>query len=179
MTISIRPYALTDVPAFFEAACESVADVYPWLAWCHADYKIEDAQTWIASQVEAFEKRTEFQFVITDENGRFLGCCGLNHINESHRLANLGYWLRTSAAGQGVMPEAVRLVARWGFANTSLERLEIVVAVGNVRSQRVAEKAGATREGILRSRLFFHDRPHDAVMYSLVRPAIGATDHGF
>jgi ribosomal-protein-serine acetyltransferase len=174
MTISIRPYALTDVPAFFEAARESVADVYPWLAWCHADYKIEDAQTWIASQVEAFEKRTEFQFVIIDESGRFLGCCGLNHINEAHRLANLGYWVRTSAAGQGVMPAAVRLVARWAFANTNFERLEIVVAVGNTRSQRVAEKAGATREGVVRSRLYFHDRPHDAVMYSLVRPSQSA-----
>jgi len=169
MTISIRSYALSDVPAFFEAARESVAEVYPWLAWCHADYKIADARTWIASQVEAFEKRTEFQFVITGENDRFLGCCGLNHINEAHRLANLGYWVRSSAAGQGVMPKAVRLVAEWAFANTNLERLEIVVAWGNTRSQRVAEKAGAQREGILRSRLYFHDRPHDAVMYSLVR----------
>jgi len=169
MPISIRPYQLSDASALFEAARESVAEVHPWLPWCHAGYTLEDAQTWIQSQVEAFARRTAFSFLIENESSRFLGGCGLNHINELHRMANLGYWVRTSAAGKGVMPEAVRLVAEWAFANTNLERLEIVVALGNTRSQRVAEKAGAQREGILRSRLYFHDRPHDAEMYSLVR----------
>jgi len=46
-----------------------------------------------------------------------------------------------------------------------------VIAVGNSRSQRVAEKIGATREGVLRSRLVLPSGPSDAVMYSLVRPA--------
>ena len=48
---------------------------------------------------------------------------------------------------------------------------EIVIAVGNRRSQRVAEKVGALREGVLRSRLVLPSGPSDAVMYSLVRPA--------
>jgi len=169
MPISIRPYQLSDASALFEAARESVAEVQPWLPWCHAGYTLADAQTWIQSQVEKFAKRTEFSFLIENECSRFFGGCGLNHINELHRMANLGYWVRTSATGRGVAPQAMRLVAEWALANTQLQRLEIVVAVGNTRSQRVAEKAGAQREGILRSRLYFHDRPHDAVMYSLVR----------
>jgi ribosomal-protein-serine acetyltransferase len=170
--ISIRPYALADAPALFEAARESVAEVHLWLSWCHAGYQLHDAETWIASKVEAFAARREFAFLVEDDAGRFLGGCGLNHINELHRLANLGYWVRSSAAGQGIAPHAVRLVAEWAFANTNLERLEIVVAVGNTRSERVAVKAGAQREGLLRSRLFFHDQPHDAVMYSLVRSSL-------
>jgi RimJ/RimL family protein N-acetyltransferase len=97
----------------------------------------------------------------------------LNQIDEAHRTANLGYWVRTSAAGQGVTSQAVRLLAEWAFANTNLERLEIVAAVGNVRSQRVAEKADALREGLLRSRLYLHGQPHDAVVYSIIRtPAV-------
>ena len=171
MSISIRPYMPADAPALFEAARESVADVNLWLPWCHAGYQLCDAETWIASQVEAFAARREFAFLIEDSAGRFLGGCGLNHISELHRLANLGYWVRTSRAGQGIAAQAVRLVAEWAFANTNLERLEIVVAVGNTRSERVAVKSGAQREGLLRSRLYFHEQPHDAVMYSLVRPA--------
>jgi RimJ/RimL family protein N-acetyltransferase len=50
-------------------------------------------------------------------------------------------------------------------------RLEIVCAVGNVRSQRVAEKVGALKEGVLRNRLLLPSGPSDAVMFSLVRPA--------
>jgi ribosomal-protein-serine acetyltransferase len=174
MSISIRPYVLADAPALYDAARESVGEVHLWLPWCHAGYQLNDAQTWIDATIEAFAKRTSFSFVVEDEGGRMLGGCGLNQINEAHRLANLGYWIRTSAAGQGVAPRAVRLLAEWAFAQTNLERLEIVVAVANTRSQRVAEKAGALREGLLRSRLYVHDQPQDAVMYSIVRPAAAA-----
>ena len=59
-------------------------------------------------------------------------------------------------------------MARFGFEELGLGRIEIVVAVGNKASQPVAEKAGAHREGILKRRLRFHDEYHDAVMYSLI-----------
>jgi RimJ/RimL family protein N-acetyltransferase len=61
-------------------------------------------------------------------------------------------------------------VAEHAFQETDLMRLEIVCAVGNVRSQRVAEKVGALREGVLRNRLLLPSGPSDAVMFSLVRP---------
>ena len=170
MDVSIRPYRLDDAGHLFEAARESTAEVFPSLPWCHADYKIEEAREWIAKQVESFEQLSEFEFVIESPEGRFLGGCGLNLINSMHLCANLGYWVRSSAAGHGVASAAVRVLARWAFANTDLERLEILTVVENVRSQRVAEKAGAQREGVARSRLRLHDRSHDAVVYSIVRP---------
>ena len=46
----------------------------------------------------------------------------------------------------------------------------VVFAVSNLPSQRVAEKAGAVREGVLRRRLLLHGVSHDAVMFSLTRP---------
>jgi len=60
------------------------------------------------------------------------------------------------------------LIRRWGFEHTDLTRLEIIVAAGNLASQRVAEKAGATREGTLRSRLILHGACLDAAVYSFV-----------
>ena len=64
---------------------------------------------------------------------------------------------------------AVRALSEWAFTHTWLERLEIVAATGNLRSRRVAEKAGAVREEVARSRLRLHERFHDAVVYSIVR----------
>jgi len=98
----------------------------------------------------------------------FIGGSGLNQINQQYQIGNLGYWVRTSCTGQGVATRAVRLLARFGFEELGLGRIEIVAAVGNTASQRVAEKAGAHREGVLRRRLFLHDEYHDAVMYSLI-----------
>jgi RimJ/RimL family protein N-acetyltransferase len=96
--------------------------------------------------------------------------CGINQLNRIHRFGNLGYWVRSSKTGRGVAVSAVTLAARFAFQSTDLIRLEIVCAVGNRRSQRVAEKAGAMRESVLHDRLLLHGAPHDAVMYSIVRP---------
>lgn len=169
--IRIRPYAVGDAPLLFEAARESIAEVYPWLEWCHPDYRIEEAQEWIASQVESSAAGQEFAFVIESAAGAQLGGVGLNEIRPLHQVANLGYWVRSSAAGHGVASRAVGLAAAWAFAHTELVRLEIIAAVGNRASQRVAEKAGAHREGVLRQRLQLHGVWHDAVMSSIVRDA--------
>jgi len=168
---SIRAYAPGDAEALWEAARESVGEVFRWLPWCHPQYSKTEAVEWIHSRAPLAVEGCEYTFAILGADGRFLGGCGLNQINRIHRFANLGYWVRTSATGQGVATVAVRQVAEFAFANTDLVRLEIVCAVGNDASQRVAERAGAVREGVLRHRLLVHGQPVDAVMYSLVRGA--------
>jgi len=170
MKIEIRPYCSADADALLEAVRESTGDVFPWLPWCRPEYGISEARDWIARQVESWANGTEFAFAIVSADRRFLGGCGLNHLDLTHRSANLGYWVRTSAAGQGVASAAVRAAAEWAFSNTEIERIEIVVALKNERSQNVAERAGALREGVARSRLRIHDQFHDAVVFSIVRP---------
>jgi RimJ/RimL family protein N-acetyltransferase len=143
--------------------------VFPWLEWCHPDYSLAEAVEWATSRARLAAAGSEFTFAISDPDGRFLGSCGVNQINRLHRFGNLGYWVRTSAAGRGVASEAARQMAQFAFHNTDLLRLEIVCALENRRSQRVAERVGAVREGVLRSRLQLHGEAVDAVMYSLTR----------
>lgn len=167
--IAVRPYAVTDAPDLWEAARESMHDLRPWMPWCHPGYSVDDAASWLETQVRAFEQGTSFEFAIVSPTGRYLGGGGLNQIDEANRRANLGYWVRSSATGRGVATAAVQRLQEWGFAHQALVRLEIVIANGNLASIRVAEKAGAIREGTLRSRLLLHGRPHDAALFSFVR----------
>ena len=102
-------------------------------------------------------------------DGTYLGGCGLNQIDRINRRANLGYWVRSTATRQGVATGAVRALRDWAFEVTELVRLEIVVAVGNAASHRVAEKVGAVREGTLIRRLMLHGALRDASMFSLTR----------
>jgi ribosomal-protein-serine acetyltransferase len=169
MSARIRPYQPSDVAALFEAAVESTEAVFPWLPWCHPGYQAHEAQAWVERQVAAFAAGTEYEFVIESPAGRLLGGCGLNALDRDHRRANLGYWVRSSETGRGVASTAAREAMRWAFANTDLIRLEILAAVGNVASQRVAEKAGAVREGVLRQRLLVHGVSHDAAVFSFIR----------
>jgi RimJ/RimL family protein N-acetyltransferase len=171
MSLAIRPYVAEDAHPLWAAARESQQELFRWLEWCHPGYSLADAEWWCNSRAALAAAGQEYAFVIAAPDGGFLGGCGLNQLNAVHRIANLGYWVRTSATGRGVATEAVRLLSRFAFENTDLVRLEIVCAVENQRSQRVAEAAGALREGVLRSRLLVHGSPVDAVMHSLVRGA--------
>ena len=168
--ILIRPYELDDIPDVFAAARESISDVYEWLPWCHPELEIRETEEWITSQIKNRQEGAAYEFAILDKDNNFLGGCGLHQIDKEQRSANLGYWVRSSAMGQGVAPQATKALASWAFEHTDLERLVIVCALGNTRSQRVAEKAGAIREGIERSQLEIHGVMHDVVVYSILKP---------
>jgi RimJ/RimL family protein N-acetyltransferase len=165
----IRPFAAADIDAVYEAVRESIMELAAWLAWCHADYSKEETTAHILNSREAWQRGEEFSFGIFDaETGAFIGGVGLNQINRQYRMANLGYWVRTSRVGRGVASMAARRVARFGFEELGLQRIEIVVGFENRASQRTAEKTGARREGLLRKRLRTKGQPLDAVMYSFI-----------
>src|SRR5436190_23361255 len=170
--IMVRQLRADDVRPLYEAARESIPKVSVWLPWCHENYAIEETQEFIAARARADEEWYSFG-IFDKDSGRFLGGVGLNFFNRVHQMANLGYWVRTSAAGRGVATRAARLVARFGFAQLGLHRIEILAAVRNVASQRVAEKVGALREGVLRKRLLIRGESQDALLFSLLPEDVG------
>jgi RimJ/RimL family protein N-acetyltransferase len=167
----IRRYRIDDGQAIVDAVHESLAELTPWMPWAHAAYSLRESQQWLDVQIAAFERASAFEFAIVGAEGNYLGGCGLNQLDAANRRANLGYWVRSSATRRGAATAAVRLLREWAFRSTDLVRLEILVAIGNAASLRVAEKSGAVREGVLRSRLVLHEVVHDATMFSFVRLA--------
>lgn len=167
--IVIRRYRPEDAPRHFEAVSESLAEISPWMPWCHPAYSLEESRAWIAHCGRAWEEGSEYNFAVADQSDHLLGSCGLNQFRLEHRLANLGYWIRTSATGRSVATTAVQRLIEFAFQETTFDRLEIVIALGNVASDRVAEKVDAVREGIARDRLHLHGRPHDATIYAVLR----------
>jgi ribosomal-protein-serine acetyltransferase len=67
----IRLYQRGDAEQMHAAALESVAEVYPWMAWCHERYSLEEAQQWVAVQEDLAKQRMAYEFAILDERGRF------------------------------------------------------------------------------------------------------------
>lgn len=168
--ILLRPYQASDVDPLYEAARESIQELYKWMSWCHPDYSIEESRTFIESQHDKWEKGEAYNFTITyNTDGLYLGGCGLSIVNRNVGIANAGYWVRTSQTRKGIATAATLLLTQFAFSELKLNRVEIVVAVGNKASLRVAEKAGASKEGILRNRLITASgSPRDAVMLSLI-----------
>ena len=169
-TISLRYFCKTDADELYKAVRESLAELSPWLEFAHEDYSIKETRKWLKTHPENRKKGVEYDFAIFDvNNGYFLGGCGLNHIDDVNKRANLGYWVRTGCTSRGLATAATLLLAKWGFKELKLNRIEILVATGNKPSLRVAEKVGAHREGVMRKRIVVRDKVHDAVMFSLVR----------
>jgi RimJ/RimL family protein N-acetyltransferase len=167
-SILLRPPHTDDIPALVEAVRESLPELYPWLDWATETYDETSARRWLEFTQLYWEHSTGFQFAITDAaTGQYLGNCGVDGINTKYRFCNLGYWVRTSRAGQGIASRAARLAAKFAFETAGLIRAEIVIATGNIASQRAAQKAGAHYEGILLNRMVVRTEVFDAAMYSL------------
>jgi len=165
----IRPHDVRDIDELLTAVLESTSELSPWLPWCHPAFSKDELVAFMNISRKAWADGSQHQFAIFDAaTGLALGGIGLNHIAKSNRLANMGYWVRTSATGRGVASEAAKLVAAYGFRNLGLSRIEIAAIPGNAASRRVAEHAGAKFEAVVRNRLVMHGRPYDAALYSLV-----------
>lgn len=81
----------------------------------------------------------------------------------------IGIGLAPEFRGRGYGTEAQRLLVRYLFAHTQLNRIEATTEITNTGEQRALEKAGFTREGVLRGATFRAGRWHDQIIYSVLR----------
>ncbi len=168
-TITLRPFRDSDAEEMYQAINESLEQLIAFMAWAHRGYSFKEYRTWVKRGQDEWNKGRAYEFVILDaKDGRVIGACGLNEVDKGNRRCNLGYWVRTSRTKRGVATAATRLLAKWGFDVLKLTRIEILIAVDNAASLRVAEKAGAKREGVLRNRIVVRDKTYDAAMHSLI-----------
>jgi RimJ/RimL family protein N-acetyltransferase len=96
-----------------------------------------------------------------------LGGGTLHHLDTERAIIEIGYWLLPHARGRGVATRIARLLAEHSFA-LGVQRVEAYVNVGNGQSDRVLERAGFTREGVVRSLPTPAGKRVDKTLYSLL-----------
>lgn len=168
----LRPFHLSDATQLYEAVRESLKELKPWMSWATDRYTETTAREYITIARARWEERTFYAFAITRAE-ELLGACTLSSIHPIYHLCNLGYWVRSSCRGHGIAGCAAKLAARFAFEELGLIRVEIVIAVNNHASLRVAQKIGAHDEGILLNRMVVGRSIHDAHMYSLLPSDFG------
>lgn len=100
-----------------------------------------------------------------DAGGEIVGAVSLFRTHWGAGITEIGYGVHPAHRGRGYATEAVRRLTGWALGEGGLRRVELRVNLGNAASIRVAEKAGFTREGMLRGGGFEHDGPHDLVVF--------------
>jgi RimJ/RimL family protein N-acetyltransferase len=172
--VTLCPFEFGEENALHQAVQESLPELKPWMAWADEKYTNETALNFITLTRTYWSNGTLYAFAITDaQTHALLGGCSLSHIHPVYHFCNLGYWVRTSRHGEGIAGRATQLAARFAFEKVNLIRTELVIAVGNERSIRVAEKIGAHYEGILLNRMVVGTRVRDAHMFSLLPSDFG------
>ena len=152
-----------------EAVCAACQDpeILRWLPLLPQPYTIESAREfidWARDRNEAGDR----QLVIVDASGgELIGSIGIG-INARMKNGLIGYWVAAPARRRGVASRALRILAEWALGE-GLGRLELYTDPDNVGSQRVAEKVGFRREGVIRAHLEHRDgRRRDSIMFSLL-----------
>jgi RimJ/RimL family protein N-acetyltransferase len=130
------------------------------------DYRIEDALDFVRRAREWEETGTQVVRAIADaETDAWLGTVDVR-LGEQ---PSIGYMVSPRARNRGVATKALIQHARWAIRERGVERLELTTDPENIASQRVAEKAGFVREGLLRAYSRARDgRRRDSIMFSLL-----------
>jgi RimJ/RimL family protein N-acetyltransferase len=110
----------------------------------------------------------KFQWIV-EVSAQPAGWITLVVSNWEHGLAEVGYALSTVFQSRGLMTDALEMLLDDLFHNTLLERVEARCATENVGSQRVLEKNGFEREGLLRGYFKLRGRRIDNYLYALLR----------
>jgi ribosomal-protein-alanine N-acetyltransferase len=153
------------------ALVQSVADdpLIPLITTVPVTGDEADARAFIARQRDRLAAGAGYSFAIADAaTGAAVGQIGLWLNDLPHGRADLGYWVAPAFRGHGYVTAALIAVSRWGLSLGGMDRLQLNVEPWNEGSWRAAERAGFTREGLLRSWQRVGPHRRDMYMYSLL-----------
>jgi RimJ/RimL family protein N-acetyltransferase len=101
------------------------------------------------------------------ETQEVIGGGTLHHLDAERKIVEIGYFVLPHARRRGIATTIARLLAEHAFS-LGIERVAAYVNVGNTASERVAERAGFTREGVVRSMPKPDGRRVDKTLFSLL-----------
>jgi RimJ/RimL family protein N-acetyltransferase len=166
--VTLRPWAKADARAIATACAD--AEIARWMPLIPQPYTEADAREYVDAAALAWRNGTGATFAIVDAGVDPVGSIGMRVIEPENEIVEVGYWAAAQARGRGLTTRALKLISRWLLETVGAQRIQLRADVLNVPSQRVAEKAGFVREGVLRASGYNarQGRPVDFAVYSLL-----------
>jgi ribosomal-protein-alanine N-acetyltransferase len=105
--------------------------------------------------------------IVDARNGELMGSIGWRTVDQEN--VQIGYWVGSAFRRRGIATRALRMLSRWALTELATGRAQLLAEPDNRASQRVAEKAGFQREGLLRRYVRLRDGSRrDGIMFSLL-----------
>ncbi len=164
--LRLRRARTRDAPMLFRAY-SSDPEVTRYLTW-DTHGSVDDMRAFLERAHDAWESGSEFVWVIEERSGG--AAVGTISVRPVGRRAGIGYVLARDRWNRGYMTEALTHLIAWLSAQEGIARIEALCDVDNLASQKVMEKAGMTREALLRRRMVLPNlspKPRDMYLYSV------------
>ncbi len=146
-----------DGPVINAAVIESLDELRPWMPWAVERPSLAETEEFARRAAADWLTRESLTLSLwRKDTGAYVGNSGMHRIDWEVPSVEIGYWVRTSLAGQGYVTEAVNAITAFAFDTLGAHRVEIHCDERNTRSAAVAHRAGFDLEAILRN----HRRHH-------------------
>jgi RimJ/RimL family protein N-acetyltransferase len=148
----LKPRELGEGAAIAEAIQESLPELSPWMPFAQNPPSAEQAEIQVRQHMAEYLLRTSCPLSIYTPDGKtFVGSTGFHRINWEVRRFEIGYWIRTSFAGKGLVTEAVNAQTRYLFRQLGANRVEIRCDAQNKASLAVIRKLAFGTEAVFKN----------------------------
>ncbi len=168
--LALHPFGRRDADPLVDAVWASLPELSRWLPWPHPRYGRSDALRFIRDSQAAWEEGRAHDLALRSHTDGLthLGNISVWPTSRREQAGEVGYWVRTDRTRLGIATEAAARVLQVAFDEMALHRVILRVAVGNRPSERVAEKLGFVREGLLRKEVLVAGAWLDHSLWSLL-----------
>ena len=160
----LRRYTMGDLEQLWAVVQAERDHLAPWMPWIEATRTVEDQAAWLRTVVDRADSLGGCGVFVA---GHLAGACDLTW--DPFRISgDIGYWLRASFEGRGLITRSARAITDVAFAQVGLNRVVIRAGVENERSRAIAERLGFTSEGIARGEGRGSGGFYDLVVYAML-----------
>jgi RimJ/RimL family protein N-acetyltransferase len=166
MQFELRLFLLSDLPSLIKHAnnyniAKNLSNKFPF------PYTQDDGIAFINYALSATPQEI-FAIVV---NGTVAGSIGVHPQADFYcKNAEIGYWIAEEYWGQGIVPEAIKLMVSYGFKTFNITRIYARTFDTNIKSQRVLEKNGFKLEAELKETFYKNGTIYDEMIYGIRKP---------
>jgi ribosomal-protein-serine acetyltransferase len=166
----VQRFTRRDASTLDEAIRASLPDLNQWLPWARMDYTSGDTTAFLRESMLAWREDRAWDYSIRfrEDPERHVGNVSFWTVSKLGKITEIGYWVRSDETGNGICTEAVDRILHEAFDALGFHKAVLRIAVGNDGSDRVAQKLGFTREGVLREELLIRGNWVDHSHWSLL-----------